>query len=654
MYRYTLEGIIDKYSQLDSRDNGMDLDLETASTKEVERCMNLSKLGLSKNSAAPLREPKEAVHLNNEDIQMDYSTEDDQWDTAEDKAVHLNDCLIQDKLKNDTGVSEVDHNELTQNPMNETQGSLLWDKCQPEDQNEELEGTLSSNNSTLLDLYPSMLCQIGEACRRQYVVDAAGSVLKRYHRMRWSSCKKKLNNCSLNKTVTHGCSNIRPDLNSSQTDYQRANKTSKNIRHTCVHAPQNLLDCPLERKFPSKLKKSERTLHPPILVMNFTSGPSPPLEFSEQDETFKNQSFTESHFLPSSSHPREEHTALVFSPARSGHPISGRFRNPNMHVSGGDVTPNVRCHYRSTIARPMVSVASLIADAPSSHRSPDKQCPFVHCASNIYVRNPQSGPAMPNLPLQRPIVSLGKLHCRDSNSFSQSKPSSKSLPIQVSPNPSLPSSKSSYLRSDQQKLQQQLSLDSSLSSKQLDEKFEKLYRTFVCQGKSPLHQASRCRFCVRSHSSLTLAALALSPHHLRKRHRELDQDQLPQSKRSRDSHFMYSPGSLRQKKEMLRPQHSFKHFRSSTLIDPSSDSVTWSNRKATLARARSTHHRLSDTQIKRDGYSIFYLQAHQLAPVWEEDKQYVGIIGKSPKNDDHQRVSSNESSNLSRRRLLYK
>ena len=65
----------------------------------------------------------------------------------------------------------LDDTEWTQNPLNETQGSLLWDQGQPEDQDKELEESLSSQNSTLLQLYPSMLSKIGKAWRRQQVAE---------------------------------------------------------------------------------------------------------------------------------------------------------------------------------------------------------------------------------------------------------------------------------------------------------------------------------------------------------------------------------------------------------------------------------------------------------------------------------------------------
>ncbi|XP_053178323.1 uncharacterized protein si:dkeyp-117h8.4 [Scomber japonicus] len=116
------------------------------------------------------------------------------------------------------------------------------------------------------------------------------------------------------------------------------------------------------------------------------------------------------------------------------------------------------------------------------------------------------------------------------------------------------------------KVRRHLSLGSTLpqspisySQKELDDDFAKVYHKFVCLNKSSLFRGASCRLCTRSsetsrgHSSSALAALALSPHRsvLRKRHRELDWDSHPQSKRFREMHCTYSPGSKRHGKEML-------------------------------------------------------------------------------------------------------
>ncbi|KAJ8332393.1 hypothetical protein SKAU_G00425660 [Synaphobranchus kaupii] len=69
--------------------------------------------------------------------------------------------------------------------------SLQGELAQPEEGDEELERTLSSQGSLLLDLYPSMLSQVGQAWHRQTVTGAAGAVLRKYRRRGWRSSAPK-------------------------------------------------------------------------------------------------------------------------------------------------------------------------------------------------------------------------------------------------------------------------------------------------------------------------------------------------------------------------------------------------------------------------------------------------------------------------------
>ncbi|XP_019752485.1 serine/arginine repetitive matrix protein 2 isoform X2 [Hippocampus comes] len=92
------------------------------------------------------------------------------------------------------------------------------------------------------------------------------------------------------------------------------------------------------------------------------------------------------------------------------------------------------------------------------------------------------------------------------------------------------------------------------SKKDLEDNYEKHYHKFMCQSKPsnglPGRMCVGCDKACRDHSSQTLVALALSPHRfeLRKRHRELDRENLSHSKRWSP----YSPGSNRHTNKMLR------------------------------------------------------------------------------------------------------
>lgn len=72
---------------------------------------------------------------------------------------------------------------------------------QPEDRDEELELSLRGNSS-LLDLYPSMISRLEQACHRHYVFETADSVLRRYRKWRQQPHKSHLNR-TFDVTLTH-------------------------------------------------------------------------------------------------------------------------------------------------------------------------------------------------------------------------------------------------------------------------------------------------------------------------------------------------------------------------------------------------------------------------------------------------------------------
>ncbi|KAJ3598948.1 hypothetical protein NHX12_032911 [Muraenolepis orangiensis] len=100
--------------------------------------------------------------------------------------VHLNNVTMR-------GVSELEQTQASVEPLDDTQSTVTEALVQPEDQDEDLESTLSSHSSTLLELYPRVVNQIGKACRRQHVSEAAHSVLWRYRRMRTANPRKTTN-----------------------------------------------------------------------------------------------------------------------------------------------------------------------------------------------------------------------------------------------------------------------------------------------------------------------------------------------------------------------------------------------------------------------------------------------------------------------------
>ncbi|XP_061635587.1 uncharacterized protein si:dkeyp-117h8.4 [Phyllopteryx taeniolatus] len=193
------------------------------------------------------------------------------------------------------------------------------------------------------------------------------------------------------------------------------------------------------------------------------------------------------------------------------------------------------------------SESTAFKERPDVDGFPVKQCPLKEGMVNWegLTRSPQSFSRSPN---SANVLDYFR---------SRASPLRKLLtPQMVDPR--------SCLRSPAQarnKLWRHLSIDSSKASgcftyseKDLDDDYAKQYHKFVCQ--SELFNGRTCRLCTRSadasrhHSSQSLVALALSPHRfeLKKRHRELEWENLSRSKRWSP----YSPGSKRHRNETLR------------------------------------------------------------------------------------------------------
>ncbi|KAK6308866.1 hypothetical protein J4Q44_G00203290 [Coregonus suidteri] len=733
IYTDNLERIVQKYSKL--HDDGTEVNLEDITPKEVSRCMfkselELSKLRLSKSDAGleelSLGDISEIhrPHDTTRDFKMDisYHQDDANNDCVDEGAVDAsavtvpsNDSVMQQAAENSHWVDN--------SKLNGTRSSL-WGA--PEEQDEELERSLSSQRSTLQELYPSMLSQIGEAWRRQHMSDAAVGVLRRYHRLRWSS-NRNLNNRTFNSTLRPA--HRKTALNNGQSILQTSQNTSTNVsnpkspkfnlkRTTSTHPPPqtkvNLQEWPAESQSPSKGTDSgDRQPSRPFLLMDFSSCPSsagsspasspvsapsstpsssvssPPSsavssapsslqESPEPNEAPLNQTFTVS--MSSSPPTRVRYTTLVFSPARSEGPsTAGGLSSPPLRCA----RPTVPSQRFFTAVRPVVSMDMSSDTERSVYCSSAAQSPYrdrlmswegQHASPNAHHRSlksgvagyhqrnkvmvePRSSPTFLPSSFQRPLMSPRKLHHLDACSPSQLKLHSSRSPHQES-----------TTGAGRPKLQRHYSLDSfspsiSLlrnSTKQIDKDFQKLYHKLVCQGKS----VPSCRMCerraetTRGPSSSALAALALSPHHsvMRKRRRELVQEQSPESKRFRDNSCVYSPGSLRQRIEMIRRQNRSDSNLSSIQRDISCDSHTWSPLKASLSQTHhSPHHQhhSSDAAVKKAAGSWSGLHVDQPSPACRgKYNRFVGIHqGKSPVKAECQ---CGCSPSFSRRRLLYK
>uniref|UniRef100_A0A668AI21 Uncharacterized protein n=1 Tax=Myripristis murdjan TaxID=586833 RepID=A0A668AI21_9TELE len=488
-------------------------------------------------------------------------------------------------LLHSTEMSVRDSMQLNASSLDESQMNSSETELQPEDQDEELEKSLSSQGSSLVELYPSMISQIGKAWHRQHVSEAADSVLRRYRRLRWQSNRGNLNR-TFNVTLRHTNSNpkmmntkavlSRPSSSSQSRDFPRIpTKRSASVPQSPSHTVTSLQDWHTEKQSPRRQHSLKKDLHRPVLVMDFSSSGI----LSEQDsyelkDNSLNQTFTMSQVSAhySSSQQRQNPITLTASPRKPCCPTTGTSMDPSLRSDHLSLPSNTV----QRVGCPMY-VTETSTDSASVHYSPVRQgslrtrlmtreghsgSPLAYTLSRSprsdtvgnfsrESKKPRSLSASPSSPLHKSTMLPRRLYLQDSHVFSQPKPSS-------------PQSSSA---AGHHRFQRRLSFDSaflpssvSYPPRELEDEFQKLYHRFVCQGKSSFSNGRPCRVCARSsevsrgHSSSALAALALSPHRsvLRKRHRELEWDSRPQSKRLRNGHLAYSPGSRRHGKEMLK------------------------------------------------------------------------------------------------------
>ncbi|XP_018588672.1 uncharacterized protein LOC108922798 [Scleropages formosus] len=188
IYRDALERIVEKYSRVDA--SGMEVCLRSMtclSDKGVEPWDKVRDSNLLKDMASCRFPVREEGQEDKRDLQDNLRLSDDAS------------VSMETTMEKSTGTflweSGVESSHLLSSTMSDSHCGQTGVLSQPEDQDEELEQTLSSQGSTLLDLYPSMVSQVGEACRRQRVVEAGSAILRRYRRRVWfpSSHRSSLN-----------------------------------------------------------------------------------------------------------------------------------------------------------------------------------------------------------------------------------------------------------------------------------------------------------------------------------------------------------------------------------------------------------------------------------------------------------------------------
>uniref|UniRef100_A0A3B5AUG5 Uncharacterized protein n=1 Tax=Stegastes partitus TaxID=144197 RepID=A0A3B5AUG5_9TELE len=454
-----------------------------------------------------------------------------------------------------TEMSRSEEAQLTVSLLDESQRNLSQVDLQPEDQDEELQLSLSSHGSSLVELYPSMISRIGRAWHRQHVSTAADSVLRRYRRWRRQSNRSNPNYTFV-VPLRHTNSNSKKMT--SRENHSKPVKRQFTRTETTPQSPLRIVtslhDWQPQQQSPGK----ERGLqHHSLLAMDFSDYS----EISKPKEISLNETFIVSQQSPPKlSQPREQASIYTVSPSRPCHPTAKATMDSFVNFKRSSLS----AHSVQTAGSSMyASETSAVRERPDIYSSPVRLSPLKARMMNTLSRSPH---AVPRSPKDYFMENYSREPVRSrSLSTSLSTPPQRS----VVPRRMLHPQDSHQLRSPQSagrhKLRRHLSFDSSLkpiqySPKKVDEDFIKLYHKFVCQNKSAFLNGPPCRLCARNseasrgHSSSALAALALSPHRaiLRKRHRELGWDSRPQSKRFREECCTYSPGSRRHGREMLR------------------------------------------------------------------------------------------------------
>lgn len=405
--------------------------------------------------------------------------------------------------------------------------------------------SLRSHGSSLAELYPNMIRRIEEAWHRQHVSTAADSVLRRYRRWRHQSNGSNLNNTYV---VTLRHTNSKPKKMSFK-DVPRKSSSSPMKGHFMraeaapLQTVTGLQDWQEPHRSPGKEKNFMRKQqHKPVLVMDFSASYEPfkPREIS------LNETFIVSQLSPPKQTQLEEQASrpCAKSPNKRASLSALEMAGSSMFVPQFTAARQRPDIYGSPVRQSLLkarAVASLGRSPHSFSRSPRE-----YSVSSREPMRPRSLTTSLSSPTKRPVVPLYPQNA-------QQMPQMRS--------PHLGTAAGGHCR-----FVRHLSFDSDLPStsvsyspKQVDEEFMKLYHRFVCQNKSTSFNAPPCRLCARNSEasrghSLALAALALSPHRsvLRKRHRELDWNSHPQSKRAREAYCTYSPGSKRHRSGMLR------------------------------------------------------------------------------------------------------
>ncbi|XP_038136615.1 uncharacterized protein LOC119780607 [Cyprinodon tularosa] len=409
-----------------------------------------------------------------------------------------------------------------------------WNWSENEPQPPDQDGDVSSQSYSLAELYPTMVSRIRRAWHRQAVSVAAGSVVRRYRR--WRQRPKGILNSTFDLTARPADGGTKVS-SSKRLVREGSGSLSKSMGIETMPHPilSTVKSLSPRRQFPGRKRRLSIVRH---------------AHYAAVMQGLSKKSCKKSHF--------EEQI-----------PINGATPSKR-HCSDAESSMD-QFFKRKGLSGSSQSayVSTYVAEAPSVpyiYSSQDRQSPFKASRMGTLSRSPHAFSRSPN-----GYGSTEPMTSRSPAILMPSPPKRSAglhYPHDSSRSPkSLPHSHLSAQRAESHRgFRQHLSFDSSLSRpvsmspKQVDEDFKKLYHKFLCCNESNAFNAPPCRLCGRSSearrvlSPLSLATPALSPHrsNLSKWYMEESEESHPQSKRLREVTFTYSPGSKKQSNETLR------------------------------------------------------------------------------------------------------
>ncbi|XP_056301466.1 uncharacterized protein si:dkeyp-117h8.4 isoform X1 [Danio aesculapii] len=546
--------------------------------------------------------------------------------------------------------------------LNTTSPGSLWSESSlPKEVNEELEKTLSSNGSTLLDVYSSMLNQIGEAYRRQRLTDTARSVVQKYRRNYWhagsthrNTSLKNRHSCTLNKTTEisftsqiqspaqkniGNCFKGSPKLQNLLKNKLKSSPLNVSYESSaCFYSPRrNSVDVSgvTDQSAWIDVASSRKPEQNPARVIDFSTPPrsgSPSLsdQSPDLDQTYDVE--PTSHAVPTSSiltSPRQSRAGLSIIDPRGTSMISQLssldkdcFRD-SLHSSLpspqrgiiGILSPNGKSTFRPSILNTERQINSI--------GSPKRRSPVIH--QDLH-RSSYGAKQVPFSSQRQPVYDHTDQNSSKVESRSHLTPFKRQRSFSGSPS------------------------TCSFSESQIDAEFRKLYHHFICRGTSSPCASSQCHLCERNtkesfqspgFSSSSMSALALTPLRakLKKRSRQPEVEESLRFKRFRESR---SP----LKHLQLTDRHT-----SPQMFDLHEDKQAWD--RGVLLQCPSPGFLRGTGNLRRIREAKLKMQMNQHALSLRDAPSGVHLLEAASPMRHFNQVTASHSPSLSRRRLQY-